>query len=409
METLVAKLSDPQAWEEYAYYKVQCGNLNKREEADLFKFITDKEYLATVQAFADGCPVAEKKLISKMGSDRKRVVYTFGREFNYLLKLLTFMLLRRYESQFAPNLYSFRVHHGVKEAVKWLKTDKGLSSRYVFKLDIHDYFNSIDIHKLLPIMREALADDMPTYGLLVGILLNPQVKLPTGEVVEEAKGIMAGVPVSAFLANLFLSKMDWEFHNQGVRYIRYSDDIIVFADSAEERDRHAHRLLDYLAEMGLEVNPKKMKIADPGEEWTFLGMSYRDGVVDVAPASVEKLIGKTRRKCRSLMRWARRKGLSGEKAAKAFVRLMNQKLYDSPDCDTTSLTWSRWYFPLIDTTDTLRRIDQYIEDCVRYMVTGSRTNSRFRCTYDDIKALGFRSLVHEYYSEKELLCQRSIG
>lgn len=54
--------------------------------------------------------------------------------------------------------------------------------------------------------------------------------MEAGKVVSAKKGAMAGVPFSGFCANLYLRKLDRAF--AGRLYARYSDDIIVFADTA---------------------------------------------------------------------------------------------------------------------------------------------------------------------------------
>ena len=102
-----------------------------------------------------------------------------------------------------------------------------------------------------------------------------------------------------------------------------------------------------------------------------------------------------RRKTRALERWQKRNALSGEKAAKAFIRIFNRKLFESPD--DSELSWCRWYFPLINTDESLKAIDHYAQDCVRYLATGTRTKARFNLRYDDMKRLGYRSLVNAYY------------
>ena len=100
-----------------------------------------------------------------------------------------------------------------------------------------------------------------------------------------------------------------------------------------------------------------------------------------------------------LSRWADKKNLPGEYAAKAFIHRFNAKLYDNPVF--SELTWTRWFFPIINTTDTLKEIDRYMQDCIRFLATGTRTKARFQFRYEDMKALGYKSLVHEYYNIKQ--------
>ena len=56
---------------------------------------------------------------------------------------------------------------------------------------------------------------------------------------------------------------------------------------------------------------------------------------------------------------------------------------------------------MITTDKTLKRIDAYACDCIRYLATGTRTKRRFDLRYDDVKALGYENLVNAYYRFRE--------
>lgn len=246
-------------------------------------------------------------------------------------------------------------------------------------------------------LKEALGEDKALYDFLAGLLSESRVR-DKGEIIEEEKGIMAGTPLACFYANLYLRDMDAYFEAAGLPYARYSDDIIFFAQSRQEAEEAAAFIRGFLAEKGLGINPEKEYFYEPADPWVFLGFICRDGVLDIAPVSVKKLKAKMQRKTRALMRWQRRNGLEAEKSAKAFVRVFNRKLFESPgDHD---LSWSRWFFPLIGTTESLKEIDHYAQDCLRYLLSGKRTKGRYKFRYEDLKALGYRSLVHEYYLRK---------
>lgn len=377
-------------------------NMNKGQLEDLSSFIHNREYLGVIDKIKNKeefrPPI--KKVVNKQYSSKKRIVYSFSREENYVLKLLTFLLIRQYDHVFARNLYSFRANHGVKKAIDYLRGDRHLSEKYVYKVDIHDYFNSVDITILLPILKVIMQDEVEAYSFIERLLSDPRVELPNGDVVCEKKGIMAGVPISSFLANVYLYQLDWYFFNNGNRYARYSDDIIVFAYNELERQNSISYIHSFLADMNLSVNSKKESISNPHEPWDFLGVSYQDGIFDISPISAKKLKKKMWRKSRALLRWKTRKHIDNIYAAKAFVNSFNKKLYDNPI--SSELTWTRWYFPIINTTDTISKLDHYMQECIRYIATEKRTNKRYEFNYDMIKRLGYRSLVHEYYKLKEI-------
>lgn len=393
--SLLSSLSDPACWEAFYAYRTSLA-CPKADAEELRRFIDEKAWLPVVRTIAEGgrFPLPRRAVISKMHSQKKRIVYIYPSAENTVMKLLTWLLLRKYDGLFADGLYSFRPGRSAKDAVRKLTHTKHIGGAWAYKVDIHNYFNSVPVPKLIPMLREALADDPELYAFLKRLLEEPEV-LDGGRPVTEEKGIMAGTPLASFYANLYLKDLDGEFARRGIPYARYSDDIIVFADTQEEVLRHAETIRHFLAAAGLEVNPDKEQLFAPEDGWIFLGFSYRDGVTDIAPATVAKLKAKMRRKTRALERWCRRNGYERGRGAKAFIRIFKSKLLENTG--DNDLTWSAWFFSVISTTASLEAIDAYALDCIRYLATGKRTKARFNLRYEEIKAMGWQNLVHAYY------------
>ena len=397
--SLLDALSRPEVWQAFYEYKTSLI-CSRHEEKQLRAYIDEAAYLSVCQRIGRGeaLPLPRRAVISKLHSEKKRIVYIYPEPENTVFKLLTWLLLRTCDDLFAPGLWSFRPGRTAKDAIRTLRAVPGLNRMYAYKVDISNYFNSIDVERFLPSLEVALRPDPALFAFLRKLLLEPAV-LDNGKPMTEQKGIMAGTPQSAFYANLFLKDLDAEFCGKGVVYARYSDDIIVFAPNEEELQLHAARLREILAEKGLSVNTKKEEWYTPESGWTFLGFCCRNGRIDIAPATLDKLKAKMRRKTRALSRWRDRTGRSGEQAAAAFIRVFNRKLLDSPT--DHELSWSCWFFSVINTTDTLAQIDRYTQDCLRVLISGKRTKARYNVRYQDLKALGYRSLVHEYYAHEE--------
>ncbi len=397
--SLLDDLERPAVWQAYREYKARQSAADWQEK-DLEKYIEKAAYLPVLRGIREGeaFPLPVKKEIVKAYSGKKRVVYTYPGAYNRVLKVLTWRLLREYDHLFSPNLYSFRPGHGAKEAIRRLTGIPGIGKCHVYKADISDYFNSVDLDLFLPVLSETLADDPALYTFLSELLKEPLI-YDHGLPLPEEKGIMAGTPLACFYANLFLADLDRYFEERSVPYARYSDDIIVFGKTEEELNGYVNHIRACLSEKHLKMNPEKEVFTRPGEKWTFLGFSWQEGKLDIAPASLEKLKGKMRRKREALRRWQIKKGLSGEKAAKGFVKAYNRKLFET--AGDNDLTWTRWYFPVINTTESLKALDLYAQDCLRYLISGKHTKARFNVRYADLKALGYRSLVHEYYEQRE--------
>lgn len=396
---MLSRLSDPQLWQEYYTYKHDSGRLFPWEDKQLQSFIREKQYLSVVESILRGesFPPPKRSEISKMSSDKKRIVYTFPSAHNYVLKLLTYRMLRDYDYLFAPNLYSFRAKVSARDAIIRLTSRPGIAQMYSYKADISNYFNSIPVDKLLPLLQRTLSDDPRLYHFLEDLLTQPLVN-NNGTLMPEEKGIMAGAPISTFLANLYLAHMDAHFAAAGKIYARYSDDIILFAPTLEELEADQAWIRQCLADAGLTMNPRKELRTVPGEPWVFLGFCYHEGKIDIAPASVEKLLAKMRRKSRALMRWKDKNEKEGPHAARAFIKVFNRKLFETTA--EHDLTWARWYFPTISTADSLQVIDHYAQSCIRYLYTGTRTKAAYNCRYEDMKALGYISLVNQFYKQQ---------
>ena len=393
--SLIDKLFEKSSWERYFEYKsgLKCS---KRFKKELREYIDSEGYLTykeSVNSLTD-LPVPSKAIISKMSSRKKRTVYKYPYDFNMLLKLLTYLTLRKYDHIYTPNLYSFRPGVCAKDAIMTICRTKDLHSLYSYKIDVSDYFNSIPVDKICEVLDETVNDDDKLLTFMK-TLLKEESALYENKIINEQKGIMAGTPIASFYANLYLKDLDEWFRDRGVLYARYSDDIIVFAKSEDEITRYRKVILDKLDEKGLKVNPDKEFYGRPEDGFTFLGVEVKNGDIDIAPASVVKLKQKMRRKARALDRWRHREGIDGTKAAAAFIRIFNHKLLEvNEDSD---LTWSLWFFPVITTPKSLHEIDLYAQDLLRFLISGTHTKSRYNVRYNDLKELGYRSLVNEYY------------
>ena len=395
--SILHRIAQKETWEAFYECKMNDGHWSLADIRELKHFIEKELFQPAVKKILAGNPLSipVKKEISKIGKQKKRVVYTFKRDENLILKLLTHLLGREYDHIFSPNLYSFRVNSGVKKAIRKITGTDRIESYYSYKIDISDYFNSINIDTMLRILEKVFTNDKELYSFSQKLLSNPYVKIGK-DIVEEKKGVMAGTPIAVFFSNLYLTELDKCFDNRDdIIYCRYSDDIILFTKEKELLEEARGIIFKHIYEKGLTVNPEKEATTQPGEEWTFLGFSYCNGVIDISHISKEKLKGKMRRKARALIRWKNRKGKEDNMAVRAFIKRFNKKLYDSNAPNETN--WSRWYFPLINTDKSLKEIDAYMQECLRYTASETHTKARFNYRYTQMKALGYRCLVNEWY------------
>ena len=395
MSGILQQLSSQKAWEEYLAYRLVKGRLNWHEFQQEDDYVEREDYLPRVaDILAGGClSIPRKRIINKMGTGKKRVVYTYTPAEMTMLKVLAHQLYE-YDEIFAPNCHAFRPGKKPFDAV--LQLNKSVKGRglWACKLDISNYFNSISVPLLLEQLSEVLADDPELYAFFDRMLSDDRAE-SDGQVIHEPHGVMAGLPTASFLANVYLMEMDHYFHDHGIIYARYSDDIIFFAEDYETLMRYKAKVDEFIAERELEVNPSKSLVFSPDVPYEFLGFKCFGDVIDIADPAVDKMKGKIRRKMRAILRWKQRKGVPSDKAMACLIDAFNRKFFD--DLDSRSLTWSRWYFPILTTVDGLKTIDHYLQQCIRVLSTGKHCKANYKVTYEHMKSLGYRSLVHEYY------------
>lgn len=402
--TIMELAATRESWQAFLAYKKEKQHIGQQEEQELQAFIDRAGYQALCRACGEGrfpgqLPV--KRTINKEGSLKKRVVYSFVGDEGLFLKFVAYQLAR-YDGLFSDNCYAFRRNVGVKEAMGRLLRDPRVERSWCLKVDISNYFNSIDVGLLLPKLEFLLEKDPQVY-MLLRRMLNEERVLEDGREIRERHGVMAGTPVSPFLANLYLAETDRFFDRRGILYLRYSDDILIFAESIGELEQIRTELYGRLEALGLTVNPDKVTVTAPGEAFDFLGFGYRRGEIDLSANTLRKAKARIRRKSEALRRWQRRKGLAPDKAAVGLIRAMNRKFYgygdpvleEEPEED--AFTWSRWFFPLLTTDRGLKELDAYLQEYIRYTVTGRHYKGNYRISYQQLVQWGYVSLVHEYY------------
>ena len=401
--SVIESINSHSEWLNFLIYKQENNSLTDYEEKKLKLFIDNRRYEHFYELVKDGAfpsDYAHKLIINKEGTSRKRVVYSYDEEENIVLKFIAHKLYC-YDNYFADSCYAFRRGYGVKDAIRKFRGNKEYAKKYCFKADISNYFNSIDVDLLLEKLSFIKTQDEELFNLFYKMLKEEKV-YEDKKLITEKHGAMAGTPCSPFFANVYMADADRYFEERGIMYFRYSDDILIFADTREALEEYMQAFYELLDKHHLMINSSKVTITEPSEAFEFLGFAYNGGVIDISANTMRKLKAKIKRKADALRRWQRKKGLPEEKAAIGFINAMNKKFYGGSDraWDEDDFTWCRWFFPNISTDISLKKIDDYMQEYIRYVVTGRHYKGNYRITYEQLKAWGYRSLVHEYYRWK---------
>ena len=398
MDSLLYRLKDDNTWLNYLEFKKKQLSSTKLEIKQLEEYIINKKYKDIVNDILNNnytFSIPYKHLINKINSDKKRVVYNFNEDENNVLKIITYLFSLEYDNKYSKNCYSFRKKNGPKEAIKKLY-NSNINNLYSYKIDIKNYFNSIDINILFNKLDLFINDDPLLLSFIKNILSNPYVNF-NNEIIKEKKGIMAGIPISSFLANIYLKDLDDYFND--ITYIRYSDDIIIFCEE-KDLNKYIDIINNKIKEFNLEINSDKVTIIKPNDKFDFLGFSFQNNKVDLSNISKQKIKSKIKRTSKKLRRWMINNNASSERAIKCVIRKFNKKFFSLEN--KNELTWQLWYFPVINTSESLHEIDLYFQENLRFINTGKHNKKNYNLKYSTLKEYGYKSLVNEYYKFKNL-------
>ena len=142
---------------------------------------------------------------------------------------------------------------------------------YAVKIDVRSCFDNID-HAVL---EKALNSFF--YNRKIVSLLMDYARMPViidGQLTDRTKGILQGAPISGMLCNIYLHSLDKQLESQGIAFLRYADDIVIFAqDITQTQETHA-AVRSYMEDvLRLKIHASKNNI-DSSEKIKYLGHTF---------------------------------------------------------------------------------------------------------------------------------------
>lgn len=178
----------------------------------------------------------------------------------------------RFEAEFEANSYGFRPGRSTWDAIEevYAALNNSAVGRncYILDADIKGAFDHISHDFTLQKISF-----MPGRKLVEQWLKAGYVEY--GKVHKTLEGTPQGGVISPLLANIALDGLQ-EHLGKGYRYVRYADDFVVMAKTREAIEEAIPRIKAFLADRGLELNPKKTRIVHKEDGFDFLGFHVQD-------------------------------------------------------------------------------------------------------------------------------------
>ena len=142
------------------------------------------------------------------------------------------------------------VHYGKKYLEKFIRENKN-EIKYVLKLDIRHFYESVNIDLLKERFKKVIHDEKMLN--LIYFILNSNYAEYNGEIIHA--GLPIGFYTSQWFANWFLQPFDHYIKEQlKVKcYVRYMDDIVIFGRNKKELHKIFEEIKKYLASIDLTV------------------------------------------------------------------------------------------------------------------------------------------------------------
>ena len=206
---------------------------------------------------------------------------------------------------FSPASFAYRPHLSYINAVDKVAGWRDLGYTWVLDADISRYFNSINRQRLLQELRKYI--DNSGILCLIKALISAGVSTPEG-MVHRDRGIPQGSVISPLLANLYLHEFDCKFSASEIRLVRYADDFVILARTRDRIVAALSEVRHYLAEIGLELHPKKTQITTFNRGFRFLGHGFLENAIFPADPPKEKEEKKVARASRNAQKKKRSRG-----------------------------------------------------------------------------------------------------
>jgi RNA-directed DNA polymerase len=271
-----------------------------------------------------------------------------------------------YEPQFVETSYGFRPKRSAHDALKKCKEYANEGYTYVVDMDLEKFFDTVNQSKMIEILSGTIKD-----GRVISLIHKYLTAgaINRGIFEETDLGLIQGGNLSPLCSNIMLNELDHELERRGIRFVRYADDMLLFAKTKRSAQRILDHILPYIeGKLRLKVNREKTSVAYIGKI-KFLGYGFYNSKKEVKLRVHAKSIRKMRTKVKELT--GRSNGLGYE--------LLKTKLKQF-------ITGWVNYFKLSDMKSLLVATDQWLRRRIRMYIW--KQWKRVRTRYKYLKKLG---------------------
>ena len=262
------------AWKQVEENK-GCGGVDK-ETIDTFKADEERKILELLQELKNKeyKPTPVKRVyIPKKNGDKRPLGIPVIRDRIVQQSIVNVISPKFEDGIFHKCSCGYRPDRGIERVMQIILWYVEHGNNYIYDCDIKGFFDNIPHKKLMKVLTKYIADgtvlDMIWAWLKSGYM-------EEGKFMESNSGTQQGGVISPLLANVYLNELDWELEKEGIKFVRYCDDFLLFAKSDEEIKRAGEIAKKVIAGLGLEIAINKTKFVDfHDEDFKFVGFDFK--------------------------------------------------------------------------------------------------------------------------------------
>lgn len=190
---------------------------------------------------------------------------------------------------------------GVAKAIDAVKGEMKNGATWFYRSDIAGFFQKIPRSTVVDIVSGKIND--PEFSLFLTKCVDveienvAQVKDYLDEFPIKEIGVAQGCCLSPLLGNIFLSEFDKLMNSNGLKTIRYIDDLIILSDSKRNVDNGFFQAQNFLAPFGMKLyehktSPEKAAYGRTENRFEFLGCEFLAGKIRANEKSRKRFFSK---------------------------------------------------------------------------------------------------------------------
>lgn len=205
------------------------------------------------------------------GDDKERILHIPAVRDRVVERAILDVLTPIVDPVLGPASYAYRPGLGVIDAVQAVVQLREEGLRWVLRTDIDDCFPTIPVPLARRMLGALVADDA-LLRVIDLLLARPYVSQRRG--LRVMRGLAQGCALSPMLANLVLAQVDSELMGEGFAVVRYSDDLVVAAESHDDAWEAARCAAQAVGRLGMELGADDTEVMSFEEGFCFLGEDF---------------------------------------------------------------------------------------------------------------------------------------